>query len=120
DAASSCAGCISSQCAILSVHRTYPPLLSSPTRRSSDQPTSEPARTGPERTGKRNATSAPCSSNGPTPAPTAAKPPAAEHGALVRSEEHTSELQSRENLVCRLLPEKKKGAKIAVYVKEKR
>src|SRR5690606_39912844 len=37
------------------------------------------------------------------------------HGALVlalrhpdRSEEHTSELQSRENLVCRLLLEKKK------------
>src|SRR5690606_39562402 len=27
-----------------------------------------------------------------------------------RSEEHTSELQSRENLVCRLLPEKKKDA----------
>src|SRR5690606_42105052 len=27
---------------------------------------------------------------------------------LVRSEEHTSELQSRENLVCRLLFEKKK------------
>src|SRR5690606_41978413 len=29
-------------------------------------------------------------------------------GALARSEEHTSELQSRENLVCRLLLEKKK------------
>src|SRR5690606_41361239 len=35
------------------------------------------------------------------------------HGAVVeigpfaRSEEHTSELQSRENLVCRLLPEKR-------------
>src|SRR5690606_40988213 len=29
-------------------------------------------------------------------------------GALDRSEEHTSELQSRENLVCRLLLEKKK------------
>src|SRR5690606_40682752 len=29
-------------------------------------------------------------------------------GATVRSEEHTSELQSRENLVCRLLLEKKK------------
>src|SRR5690606_41394394 len=28
---------------------------------------------------------------------------------LSRSEEHTSELQSRENLVCRLLLEKKKG-----------
>src|SRR5207302_7888333 len=30
------------------------------------------------------------------------------HGARLRSEEHTSELQSRENLVCRLLLEKKK------------
>src|SRR5690606_41920706 len=28
---------------------------------------------------------------------------------MVRSEEHTSELQSRENLVCRLLLEKKKN-----------
>src|SRR5690606_41243464 len=32
--------------------------------------------------------------------------------ASLRSEEHTSELQSRENLVCRLLLEKKKHAKI--------
>src|SRR5690606_39876824 len=31
--------------------------------------------------------------------------------ASVRSEEHTSELQSRENLVCRLLLEKKKSRK---------
>src|SRR5690606_40078599 len=31
-----------------------------------------------------------------------------EETVLVRSEEHTSELQSRENLVCRLLLEKKK------------
>src|SRR5690606_28831623 len=31
-----------------------------------------------------------------------------EEAAEVRSEEHTSELQSRENLVCRLLLEKKK------------
>src|SRR3712207_6871977 len=30
------------------------------------------------------------------------------HGAAVRSEEHTSELQSRQYLVCRLLLEKKK------------
>src|SRR3712207_7754446 len=29
-------------------------------------------------------------------------------GALIRSEEHTSELQSRQYLVCRLLLEKKK------------
>src|SRR5690606_40460080 len=31
-----------------------------------------------------------------------------------RSEEHTSELQSRENLVCRLLLEKKKKIKLRV------
>src|SRR5436309_7510874 len=31
--------------------------------------------------------------------------------AALRSEEHTSELQSRENLVCRLLLEKKKKKK---------
>src|SRR2546430_3182902 len=30
------------------------------------------------------------------------------HAAAVRSEEHTSELQSQSNLVCRLLLEKKK------------
>src|SRR5690606_41473577 len=33
------------------------------------------------------------------------------HGRQYRSEEHTSELQSRENLVCRLLLEKKKKKK---------
>src|SRR5690606_41704040 len=31
------------------------------------------------------------------------------HVSINRSEEHTSELQSRENLVCRLLLEKKKS-----------
>src|SRR5690606_40573936 len=35
---------------------------------------------------------------------------------LLRSEEHTSELQSRENLVCRLLLEKKKQtSKVTTY-----
>src|SRR5436309_1564422 len=34
--------------------------------------------------------------------------PAADPAHIARSEEHTSELQSRENLVCRLLLEKKK------------
>src|SRR5436309_4648725 len=41
-----------------------------------------------------------------------------------RSEEHTSELQSRENLVCRLLLEKKKNIikhiKISVEIKERK
>src|SRR5690606_41957073 len=45
-----------------------------------------------------------------TPAATAAR--ASNHGGRqVRSEEHTSELQSREKLVCRLLLEKKKAAR---------
>src|SRR3712207_9370987 len=34
-----------------------------------------------------------------------------EHSPLLRSEEHTSELQSRQYLVCRLLLEKKKKTK---------
>src|SRR5690606_41363841 len=33
-----------------------------------------------------------------------------------RSEEHTSELQSRENLVCRLLLEKKKNTRNTAYI----
>src|SRR2546430_13563701 len=33
-----------------------------------------------------------------------------------RSEEHTSELQSQSNLVCRLLLEKKKNKKIAIPI----
>src|SRR2546430_4535570 len=36
-------------------------------------------------------------------------------GAEDRSEEHTSELQSQSNLVCRLLLEKKKKQKRAAY-----
>src|SRR5690606_41627131 len=44
----------------------------------------------------------------PSIAPTPPVPPGVEcYGASARSEEHTSELQSRENLVCRLLLEKK-------------
>src|SRR5438477_3035858 len=37
---------------------------------------------------------------------------------LGRSEEHTSELQSHVNLVCRLLLEKKKKKKIETYIKK--
>src|SRR2546430_7885690 len=37
----------------------------------------------------------------------------ADVGAVARSEEHTSELQSQSNLVCRLLLEKKKKVKTA-------
>src|SRR5439155_4077298 len=45
-----------------------------------------------------------------------AHPPVPEHPRLIaaatRSEEHTSELQSRGHLVCRLLLEKKKSSKL--------
>src|SRR5436309_9368775 len=38
----------------------------------------------------------------------------AAHRPPGRSEEHTSELQSRENLVCRLLLEKKKSSAVSI------
>src|SRR5438093_2655928 len=39
---------------------------------------------------------------------------------LVRSEEHTSELQSLTNLVCRLLLEKKKKTEMKFHILEKK
>src|SRR3712207_8129676 len=42
-------------------------------------------------------------------APAASRPGRAPRPAAARSEEHTSELQSRQYLVCRLLLEKKKA-----------
>src|SRR5690606_10002604 len=47
----------------------------------------------------------------PDEAPPALTRVAEEARGALRSEEHTSELQSRENLVCRLLLEKKKKKK---------
>src|SRR5690606_28849677 len=48
---------------------------------------------------------------GRTPRCTRSRRCALQEGPRARSEEHTSELQSRENLVCRLLLEKKKTTK---------
>src|SRR5256885_7893478 len=45
-----------------------------------------------------------------------ANKPVSDQLALFRSEEHTSELQSPCNLVCRLLLEKKKTQKIPTYI----
>src|SRR5690606_42145165 len=47
-----------------------------------------------------------CCRSATSTAPSSSRTPRA--GSSARSEEHTSELQSRENLVCRLLLEKKK------------
>src|SRR5690606_39884910 len=43
---------------------------------------------------------------------------AGEDALVFRSEEHTSELQSRENLVCRLLLEKKKHVTRLMWLSE--
>src|SRR5206468_5797145 len=57
----------------------------------------------------------------PEPAPVAAAVArGAGHLRLERSEEHTSELQSRSDLVCRLLLEKKKKKKKIKIVQNKR
>src|SRR2546430_8769526 len=47
-------------------------------------------------------------------------PPPGAPGREVRSEEHTSELQSQSNLVCRLLLEKKKHVQWSACVREHR
>src|SRR6266576_7251947 len=55
-------------------------------------------------------------------APPVAEPPVrvGARGAAPRSEEHTSELQSRRDLVCRLLLEKKKKKKNTIKKKKKK
>src|SRR3712207_6904118 len=80
----------------------------SPTRRSSDlRRTARPKAAPSDR--PRARAQAPCAGAGRPRAATgtASRGPAAAR-AQARSEEHTSELQSRQYLVCRLLLEKKK------------
>src|SRR5215471_20955558 len=59
-----------------------------------------------------------------TPAPSPARParrrPTPRPGRRSRSEEHTSELQSRRDLVCRLLHEKKKSLRTTLICNEKK
>src|SRR5438045_9652780 len=84
-------------------HADHPELHSFPTRRSSDLLSacqSPPPEKFDERTSDRNRRHAPASL-GPGSLPL----------FVVRSEEHTSELQSLRHLVCRLLLEKKKYIK---------
>src|SRR5207253_11104680 len=64
-----------------------------------------PART--PRTTARRPTSAAAPSSSPPTAGSRSRRPGSSDPAEVRSEEHTSELQSRGHLVCRLLLEKK-------------
>src|SRR3712207_5169319 len=76
--------------------------------RTTTQATIAPIAT-PPRTSTRNAPAAIDSENVPAvAAPTANLNAMSAVESLMRSEEHTSELQSRQYLVCRLLLEKKK------------
>src|SRR5690606_41621419 len=91
-----------------------------PTRRSSDLNKEQPrcALSAPRRAASTARCSPLCSPCPPAPGTSGSPPPATSTTASAmrsapcatpwrrRSEEHTSELQSRENLVCRLLLEK--------------
>src|SRR5688572_32481106 len=55
----------------------------------------------------------------PDPAMFAAQAAQLDAHSTARSEEHTSELQSQSNLVCRLLLEKKKKKKTNIHTLEK-
>src|SRR5690606_41075842 len=91
------------------------PLPSFPTRRSSDLvPPLETTRLPPEQAGAETSCTRPAPASPGTPPrcwPAHQVCGATPLPSARRSEEHTSELQSRENLVCRLLLEKKKTIK---------
>src|SRR5690606_41516684 len=95
------------------VHRA---LHSFPTRRSSDLPLAPRRGAGGRRCVPTPAAVLRCvpapggaERHGQATAPVAVRRTLSRTSADARSEEHTSELQSRENLVCRLLPEKKES-----------
>src|SRR2546430_7354228 len=58
--------------------------------------------------GLSRAAAAPLEGRAPSPCRTFCRTRGGGHASFGRSEEHTSELQSQSNLVCRLLLEKKK------------
>src|SRR5436305_9015740 len=92
-----------------------PNLHSFPTRRSSDLLTRPVNRASCP--SALSSTVFSCTSSAATIRCPSASSTAAEDGA--RSEEHTSELQSRPHLVCRLLLEKKKKTLIYVQLQKK-
>src|SRR5690606_41793735 len=90
-------------------------LHSFPTRRSSDLSASRPTKGAPPEASPGCWESASPAMAEPSPRRRNSKRPRPSSDVVAsaitspgRSEEHTSELQSRENLVCRLLLEKKK------------
>src|SRR5690606_41943349 len=104
----------SAACILLSCYEEHPSIHSFPTRRSSDLPALRLCWPGDHMPGpflRRAETEEgfyrpPIRDGGQMIMK--ASPITSSMGIGPRSEEHTSELQSRENLVCRLLLEKKK------------
>src|SRR5690606_41303922 len=93
----------------------HPNLHSFPTRRSSDLLPDQPTTTWRSSNRSSRGWSGAMKSSGVnrrsrSPLPSRSLLPAVGRVRSRRSEEHTSELQSRENLVCRLLLEKKQDA----------
>src|SRR5438874_6359385 len=87
-------------------------LHSFPTRRSSDLPSGRASRGS-----CRSPTSRPPAATGCCSKARVVRP-ASRAGRRRRSEEHTSELQSRRDLVCRLLLEKKKAKDVMKLIKD--
>src|SRR5690348_17405149 len=75
---------------------------------------------GDERTLDRRVQLGPGTVIAERPDPGAAQPVRVDERVLLRSEEHTSELQSPVHLVCRLLLEKKKKKKTTQTTNEKK
>src|SRR5437899_7121865 len=96
------------------LYRYYLSLLSFPTRRSSDLPSTSSYSAAKLQlnafaTGPPTCDLISCASDSNP----SVRPRSSRTSAVLRSEEHTSELQSLRHLVCRLLLEKKK-----IYIKE--
>src|SRR5690606_39620668 len=101
-------------------HPPHPALLPLPTRRSSDLTWRTSPRPSPQETRPRAREVVQCSRSLLVYPTTVGFPVVPEETwyrtrSSWRSEEHTSELQSRENLVCRLLLEKKKLRSESIY-----
>src|SRR3989442_5679370 len=72
------------------------------------------------RSWRRFGTLRPCCRSNSQRKHTSAQAPPPKYAYVARSEEHTSELQSRPHLVCRLLLEKKKTETALTYIRYRR
>src|SRR5207302_10969097 len=100
---------------VLSIPPRPPPSPLFPTRRSSDLPAS-PSAARKAVAKRRIPIISSCDSPRRGAIVSASRLDRSSSRRVARSEEHTSELQSRENLVCRLLLEKKNKSKRHIHI----